>query len=95
MELIADTTYVVRVQGVRNINGLVGGGEARLRTPRPPPPPGPDSAAVRPTPPEPDSAAVPPDSAAATPPAPPARPPSGTPAGDADARAVVVPRGRE
>lgn len=101
-ELIADTTYVVRVQGVRNINGLVGGGEARLRTPRPPPPPrpnaqpAPDSAAVRP--PAPDSAAVPADSAAAPAPTPPPPTPPGRGTRDdegADARAVVVPRGRE
>lgn len=28
-----DTVYIVRVTGVRNVNGLVGGGQARLRTP--------------------------------------------------------------
>lgn len=45
--LVPDTTYVVRVRDVRNINGLVGGGEAPLRTPAPPPPPAPaDTAAA-------------------------------------------------
>lgn len=29
-----DTVYIVRVTAVRNINGLVGGGQARLRTPK-------------------------------------------------------------
>ena len=58
VELIPDTVYRVRVSNVRNVNGLVGGGEAPLRTPRPPPPPAPaDTAAV-------DTVAVPPDSAA-------------------------------
>jgi hypothetical protein len=82
--LLPDTIYTVRVRDVRNVNGLVGGGEVPLRTPRPPPPAPPaDSAAARP-----DSAAprrappparpavpatpgVPADSAA-----PPARPPA-------------------
>jgi hypothetical protein len=45
-----DTVYVVRVTGVRNINGLVGGGQARLRTPEAAPAPAPrveaDSAAA-------------------------------------------------
>jgi hypothetical protein len=43
--LLPDTIYTVTVDGVRNVNGLVGGGEAPLRTPRPTPPPaapGPD-----------------------------------------------------
>lgn len=53
--LLPDTMYQVRVVDVRNVNGLVGGGEAPLRTPEPPPPP-----AAR------DSAA-PADSAAAEP----------------------------
>jgi len=66
--LVPDTIYTVRVEGVRNVNGLVGGGEAPLRTPEPPPPPPPadsiakppaDSAAGA------DSAAVPPDSVVA------------------------------
>jgi hypothetical protein len=55
-ELIPDTIYTVRVRDVRNVNGLVGGGEAPLRPPRPPPPPAPDSVPA-------DSAAA--DSAAA------------------------------
>jgi hypothetical protein len=53
-----DTGYVVRVTAVRNINGLVGGGQARLRTPEAAPAPAPlvgaDSAGVgtaRPAPP--------------------------------------------
>jgi hypothetical protein len=39
--LLPDTIYTVTVTGVRNVNGLVGGGEAPLRTPRlaPEPPP--------------------------------------------------------
>jgi hypothetical protein len=37
-ELLPDTIYTVRVRDVRNVNGLVGGGEVPLRTPRPPPP---------------------------------------------------------
>ncbi|HEX6370272.1 MAG TPA: Ig-like domain-containing protein [Longimicrobium sp.] len=37
--LLPDTIYTVRVRDVRNVNGLVGGGEVPLRTPRPPPPP--------------------------------------------------------
>lgn len=36
--LVADTSFRVRVQGVRNVNGLVGGGEAEFRTPAAPPP---------------------------------------------------------
>jgi hypothetical protein len=45
--LLPDTLHTVRVTGVRNVNGLVGGGEAPLRTPRPPPPRPPrDSAAA-------------------------------------------------
>lgn len=139
--LVPDTLYTVRVRDVRNVNGLVGGGEAPLRTPRPPPPPPPptDSAAAgRPAvaPPDStpaDSAAVPPpasvDSAAvpvpavvdttaadtasadtaavdtavvdtaAPPPAmasiPPARRAPAAPERRADARGVMVPRGRE
>ncbi|HEU0299508.1 MAG TPA: Ig-like domain-containing protein, partial [Longimicrobium sp.] len=38
-ELVPDTIYTVRVRDVRNVNGLVGGGEAPLRPPRPEPPP--------------------------------------------------------
>ena len=65
-----DTVYTVRVRDVRNVNGLVGGGEVPLRTPRPAPPrqqqPAPaDSGAAR-------------DSAAASP-APPASPPRPAP----------------
>jgi Carboxypeptidase regulatory-like domain/Bacterial Ig-like domain len=99
-ELLPDTLYTVRVRDVRNVNGLVGGGEVPLRTPRPPPPARADSAAAPP-----DSAApavpppVPADSAApapaAPPTAPPTTPPPGTPDRRADARAPVVPRGRE
>ncbi|HYW13423.1 MAG TPA: Ig-like domain-containing protein, partial [Longimicrobium sp.] len=37
-ELLPDTLYTVRVSNVRNVNGLVGGGEVPLRTPRPAPP---------------------------------------------------------
>ena len=32
--LLPDTIYTVRVRDVRNVNGLVGGGEVPLRTPR-------------------------------------------------------------
>jgi hypothetical protein len=92
--LLPDTAYRVQVVDVRNVNGLVGGGEAPLRTPRPPPPPAArDSAAPA------DSAvaeppdAVPADSADATgPPAPsPANPraflaPRGSPGGMPDRR---------
>jgi hypothetical protein len=106
--LLPDTIYTVRVSGVRNVNGLAGGGEAPLRTPEPPPPPAArDTAAA-------DSAGadeeaveepVPADSAA--PPAPPPAtrraplaPAGSTPAGTVpgrrtDARPVIVPRGRE
>jgi hypothetical protein len=38
-ELLPDTIYTVRVRDVRNVNGLTGGGEVPLRTPRPAPPP--------------------------------------------------------
>lgn len=38
-ELLPDTIYTVVVRDVRNVHGLVGGGEAPLRTPRPAPPP--------------------------------------------------------
>ncbi|HEX5870878.1 MAG TPA: Ig-like domain-containing protein [Longimicrobium sp.] len=37
--MLPDTIYTVRVRDVRNVNGLVGGGEVPLRTPRPAPPP--------------------------------------------------------
>jgi hypothetical protein len=39
--LRADTVYIVRVTAVRNINGLVGSGQARLRTPEAAPAPAP------------------------------------------------------
>jgi hypothetical protein len=102
--LIPDTIYTVRVSGVRNVNGLVGGGEVPLRTPKPAPPPRADTTdAARGDSAAGDSAsAVPADSAA-----PPAQPPAvrrasgaetprapGAPR-RADARAAVVPRGRE
>lgn len=38
-DLLPDTIYTVTVRDVRNVNGLIGGGEAPLRTPRPAPPP--------------------------------------------------------
>ncbi|HEX2077673.1 MAG TPA: Ig-like domain-containing protein [Longimicrobium sp.] len=92
-ELIPDTIYTVRVRDVRNVNGLVGGGEAPLRPPRPEPPPrqpAPDSVPA-------DSAAV--DSVAAdsaappAPPAPPSAPPPGNPrAMGSRAMAAVRPR---
>jgi hypothetical protein len=45
--LAAETQYTVRVTGVRNLVGLVGGGEVQLKTPKaaPPPPPAPPVAA--------------------------------------------------
>ncbi|MDQ3556582.1 MAG: hypothetical protein M3409_07365, partial [Gemmatimonadota bacterium] len=36
--LAPNTSYRIRVSGVRNLNGLVGGGEVELRTPAAPPP---------------------------------------------------------
>ena len=72
--LLPDTTYRVTVTGVRNLVGLVGGGEAPLRTPRPAPPAARDTAAgdiARPAPPRPGQA--PPGQAA------PARPPAPAP----------------
>ena len=109
-ELLPDTIYTVRVRDVRNVNGLVGGGEVPMRTPRPAPPPPPeappadsaaaapaDSAVANPAPPVPaDSAARP-----ATPPAArraQAAPAPGSPRPSerrADAQTVIVPRGRE
>jgi hypothetical protein len=53
--LLPDTIYTVTVSGVRNVNGLVGGGEAPLRTPRPAPPP------AAPQPPAPDDGPAPDD----------------------------------
>lgn len=72
-ELRPDTLFTVRVSNVRNVNGLVGGGEAPLRTPEPAPPPRPaappaDTAAGDAV----DSADA--DSADARPPAPPTPP---------------------
>lgn len=104
--LLPDTIYTVRVRDVRNVNGLVGGGEVPLRTPEPPPPPRAEPAAA-------DTAAadtadadvdaVPADSAA-----PPVTPPAARRAQDvprpgsprvpgrrADAQAASAPRGRE
>jgi hypothetical protein len=56
--LLPDTIYTVTVTGVRNVNGLVGGGEAPLRTPSPapePPPADPPTLDVpQPAAPEPD-----------------------------------------
>lgn len=43
--LLPDTIYTVRVRDVRNVNGLVGGGEVPLRTPEPAPPPRPQAPA--------------------------------------------------
>jgi hypothetical protein len=91
--LLADTIYTVRVRDVRNVNGLVGGGEVPLRTPRPAPPPKPsppDSAAA------PDSAVAEADSVAGRRPAPAAQPPAPTqpPApGAPPPRAMAVPPG--
>ncbi|HYR12376.1 MAG TPA: Ig-like domain-containing protein [Longimicrobium sp.] len=99
-ELLPDTIYTVRVRDVRNVNGLVGGGEVPLRTPRPPPPPRPapadsvaaDSAAVEPA--EADSAvqrrppaAQPPTPTPAPTPPPPPPPPAAPP------RAMALPAG--
>jgi hypothetical protein len=107
-ELIPDTIYTVRVRDVRNVNGLVGGGEAPLRTPEPAPPPRPAAApadtaaadsvdAADADPPVPANPPAP----AATPPAdrramrarPPVSPPA--PARRVDARAGLAARGRE
>ena len=67
--LLPDTVYTVRVRDVRNVNGLAGGGEAPLRTPRPEPPPRPAPA---------DTAAAPADTAGARP-APRGEPPPAPP----------------
>lgn len=97
-ELLPDTIYTVRVRDVRNVNGLTGGGEVPLRTPRPAPPPRQetpaDSAAA-------DSAAADDDAdadsvGAAGPPAPAAQPPAPTPApppGRGASRATAPPAG--
>jgi hypothetical protein len=88
--LAAETQYTVTVTGVRNLAGLVGGGETRLRTPRAaPPPPAPaaapgDTAAPRPptgTVPRPLTTPVPrpPAAPAARPPTVPAAPPPAAP----------------
>ncbi|HEU4882330.1 MAG TPA: carboxypeptidase-like regulatory domain-containing protein [Longimicrobium sp.] len=96
--LLPDTIYTVRVRDVQNINGLVGGGEVPLRTPRPAPPPRPSPA---------DSAAAPADSAdaagdstvvrrrpapGAQPPAPAPTPPPPAP-GTPPQRAMALPAG--
>lgn len=59
-----DAQYTVRVTGMRNLVGLVGGGEVRFRTPRAAPAPAPPPAntppaAPRPTPPAPPAPARP------------------------------------
>ncbi len=59
-----DAQYTIRVDGVRNLVGLVGGGELRLRTPRAAPAPQP----------APPAGTTPPPAAAPARPAPPARP---------------------
>lgn len=84
-ELLPDTIYTVRVSGVRNVNGLVGGGEAPLRTPRPAPPPRPAATPA-------DSAAgdAPAADTANAEPAPPANPPAPVIAPPADRRAVLA-----
>lgn len=82
-----DTVYTVRVTAVRNINGLVGSGEARVRTPEAAPAPAPragaDSAAAGSAPPAPPATARPP---AATPPPAPGRPRASLPS-----RGALVP----
>lgn len=69
--LAPETSYTVTVRDVRNVNGLVGGGEVPLRTPRRPPPrPAADSAAADTA--GTDSVTRRPAPAPTTPPAPPA-----------------------
>jgi hypothetical protein len=103
-ELLPDTIYTVRVRDVRNVNGLVGGGEAPLRTPRPAPPSADSAAAApagpRPTPTDTLGPPAPADSAAQPAPAPPNRRAPGSPGPGAPglrsyAWPAVVPRGWE
>jgi Carboxypeptidase regulatory-like domain/Bacterial Ig-like domain len=96
--LLPDTTYRVTVTGVRNLVGLVGGGEAPLRTPRPAPPAARDTAAAdsaRPAPPgQPVPAREPPPAPDPERPAPtvPAAPPPPAPAPPDTAGARTPPR---
>lgn len=90
-ELLPNTLYTVVVRDVRNVNGLVGGGEAPLRTPPPPPPPPPpadttarDSAAA-------DSAAVERVPPAVRPAVPDEEPPAVVPSAPADSTPPVEP----
>nr|WP_240978932.1 hypothetical protein [Longimicrobium terrae] len=94
--LPANTQFRVRVTGVRNINGLVGGGDIPLRTPRPAPAPA--ATTPRPAAPAGDSARAPvvgepsaPQPAAPVP-AVPAPAPSTPPRPSSGAPAVVPPR---
>jgi hypothetical protein len=79
-----ETNFVVRVRDVRNVNGLVGGGEVPLRTPRRPPPrpqaPA-DTAAA-------DTAAVDSVVSRRAPPPPPAPPPPAPPGAGATRAAL-------
>jgi hypothetical protein len=78
--LAPETQYTVAVTGVRNLVGLVGGGEAQFKTPKAAPPPATprpaatpgDSArpAARPTAPAPRAPALPPPAPPSPPPAP-------------------------
>ncbi|HEY0016092.1 MAG TPA: Ig-like domain-containing protein [Longimicrobium sp.] len=87
--LLPDTIYTVRVRDVRNVNGLVGGGEVPLRTPRPAPPrretPA-DSAAA-------DTSGAEAVDAAAQPPAPSTPVPTPPAPGQPRARAMAAPPG--
>jgi hypothetical protein len=92
------TEYRIVITGVRNVNGLVGGGETRLKTPAPPPaapasnapPAGPGAPAGTPRPAGSPATSAPP----ASPPAGTKPPPAGTatPAGPS-AQPVKSPRG--
>jgi hypothetical protein len=77
--LLPDTIYTVTVTGVRNVNGLVGGGEAPLRTPRPAPAPE-DAPAPDEGRPAPDEDRPEPDDDGPEPPPPPDLPAPGPPA---------------
>jgi hypothetical protein len=70
-----DAQYTIRVEGVRNLVGLMGGGELRLRTPRAAPAPRPAPAAGTTPPP-----ATPPAGTRPPPATPPARPANPAPA---------------